>query len=131
MAAISGGGWIGPDFNYVNPVDIQQVANAFPELTLVVCHAGWPWVDVMIGVAYTCPNVYVSPDMYLTTEGMLGAERYVQAANFFLEDRLLFGTAYPVRSLRQSIQQFHRLPFKDDEVKEKVLKHNAKKIFGI
>ncbi len=131
VAAISGGGWIGPDFNYVNPVDIQQVANAFPELTLVVCHAGWPWIDVMIGVAYTCPNVYVSPDMYMTTEGMPGAERYVEAANFFLEDRLLFGTAYPVRSLRQSIEQLHRLPFKNDEVKEKVLTHNAKKLFGL
>ena len=52
VAAISGGGWIGPDFNYVNPVDIQQVAKAFPELTLVVCHAGWPWIDVMIGDAF-------------------------------------------------------------------------------
>ncbi len=131
VAGVSGGGWVGPDFSYIDPVNIQRVAADFPDLPIAVCHGGWPWIDVMIGVAYTCPNVYVSPDMYMTTEGMVGAERYVEAANFFLEDRLLFGTAYPVRSLRQSVEQLHRLPFKNDEVKEKVLTHNAKKLFGL
>ncbi|HBK79755.1 MAG TPA: hypothetical protein DDZ83_08780 [Nitrospinae bacterium] len=80
----------------------------------------------MIGVPYICPNVYVSSDMYLTMEEMPGAEKDVHAANLFLEYKLLFGTAYLLRSLRQSVQQFHRLPFKDEKVMEKVLTHYAK-----
>ncbi len=131
VAAVSGGGWIGPDFTYVNPVDIQRVAKAFPELPLMVCHAGWPWIDLMLGVAYACPNVYVSPDMYMTMEGSPGAERWAQSANYFLKDRLFFGSAYPVRSLRQSLKYFHTLPFKDDEVKENVLTRNAARFFGV
>ncbi|MFP6870221.1 MAG: hypothetical protein VCE91_12920 [Nitrospinota bacterium] len=80
----------------------------------------------MIGVPYICPNVYISSDMYLTMEEMPGAEKDVHAANLFLEYKLLFGTAYLLRSLRQSVQQFHRLPFKDEKVMEKVLTHYTK-----
>jgi len=43
----------------------------------------------------------------------------------------LSDTAYLVRSLRQSIQKFHRLPFKDEEVTEKILPHNTKKVFEV
>ncbi len=131
IVAISGGGFLGPDFGYVNPIYIQRVARAFQKLPIMVCHGGWPWIDVMLGVAYRCPNLYISPDMYMTMEGSPGAERWAQAANYFLKERLVFGTAYPARSFRQSLKYFHTLPFKDDEVKENVLTHNAARFFGV
>ena len=67
----------------------------------------------------------------MTMEGSPGAERWAQAANYFLKERLVFGTAYPARSFRQSLKYFHTLPFKDDEVKENVLTRNAARFFGV
>lgn len=130
IAAISGGGTMGPDYTYVDPIAIQHVAKDFSELKIVMCHGGWPWVNQALAVAYSCPNVYVSPDMYLIVPNMPGSLEYVRAANFFLEDRLLFGTAYPARPLRESVATFQELPFRDDRVRQKVLYTNAAALLG-
>lgn len=131
IVAISGGGTMGPDFTYVDPIAIQHVANDFPSLTVVMCHGGWPWVNQALAVAYSCPNVYVSPDMYLIVPDMPGSLEYVRAANYFLEDRLLFGTAYPARPLQESVDFFLSLPFRDDTVVQKVLFSNAARLLGL
>ena len=61
---------------------------------------------------------------------MPGSLEYVRAANYYLRDRLIFGTAYPARPMVESVEHFHRLPF-DEDVKPSVLYHNAARIFGI
>lgn len=127
---VSAGGTIGPDFSYVDPVHLHRVAKDFPNLKLVIGHGGWPYVLQALAVAYDCANVYLSPDMYLNVPNMPGALEYVRAANFYLRDRLLFGTAYPARPMVESVEHFHRLPF-DEGVKERVLYHNASRLFGI
>lgn len=126
---VSAGGTIGPDYSYVDPVHLHRVAKEFPELTLVVGHGGWPYVNQAIALAYDCKNVYLSPDMYLNVPNMCGSLEYVRAANYFLADRLLFGTAYPARPMVESIEHFHRLPF-DEGVKSRVLYENAARLFG-
>lgn len=127
---ISSGGTIGPDFSYVDPVHLHRVAKDFPQLKIVVGHGGWPYVHQALAVAYDCANVHLSPDMYLNVPNTPGSLEYVRAANFYLRDRLLFGTAYPSRPLVESVQQFNLLPF-DEGVKERVLYHNAARVFDI
>ena len=127
---LSAGGTIGPDYSYVDPVHIHRVAKDFPTLTLVLGHGGWPYVVQALAVAYDCPNVVLSPDMYLNVPNMPGSLEYVRAANYYLADRLLFGTAYPARPMVESIEHFHRLPF-DEDVKPRVLGLNAARIFGL
>lgn len=127
---ISAGGTIGPDFGYVDPVHLHRVAKDFPKLKLVIGHGGWPYIHQALAVAYDCANVHLSPDMYLNVPNMPGSLEYVRAANFYLADRLLFGTAYPARPMVESIEHFHRLPF-DEGVKERVLYQNAARLFGI
>lgn len=127
---LSAGGTIGPDYSYVDPVRIHRVAKDFPTLTLVLGHGGWPYVNQALAVAYDCPNVVLSPDMYLNVPNMPGSLEYVRAANYYLADRLLFGTAYPARPMIESVEHFHRLPF-DEEVKPRVLGLNAARVFGL
>ncbi|OGA55021.1 MAG: hypothetical protein A3G24_25875 [Betaproteobacteria bacterium RIFCSPLOWO2_12_FULL_62_13] len=129
-ALISAGGTIGPDFGYVDPVHLHRVAKDFPKLKLIIGHGGWPYVTQALAVAYDCGNVYLSPDMYLNVPNMPGSLEYVRAANYYLRERLIFGTAYPARPMVESIEHFHRLPFEED-VKPLVLYHNAARIFGI
>jgi predicted TIM-barrel fold metal-dependent hydrolase len=127
---LSAGGTIGPDFSYVDPVRIHRVAKDFPTLTLVLGHGGWPYVNQALAVAYDCANVVLSPDMYMNVPNMPGSLEYVRAANYYLGDRLLFGTAYPARPMVESVEHFHLLPF-DAEVKPRVLGLNAARVFGL
>ena len=59
-----------------------------------------------------------------------GSEVVVTAANQFLSDQVLFGSSYPFRPIRQSVEDAQRLGFKDD-VLEKFLFQNAKRVLSM
>ncbi|MCG8547820.1 MAG: amidohydrolase family protein, partial [Alphaproteobacteria bacterium] len=56
-----------------------------------------------------------------------GADEYVKAANMYMGDRTLFGTAYPSRPLPESVAAFDAWKF-EPGVKEKVLGLNALRV---
>ena len=56
---------IGPDLSYTHPSAVQRVCNDFPDLAVICSHAAWPYVQEIIGVAWVCTNLYVSPDFYM------------------------------------------------------------------
>jgi predicted TIM-barrel fold metal-dependent hydrolase len=70
--------------------------------------------------------VWVSPDMYLFLPGW---QMYVDAANGYLQDRFLFGTAYPALPFRPTVERFLALPF-EDRVRPKLLYENARRLLG-
>lgn len=122
------GGNAGPDVSYTNPVAVDQVAADFPKLKIVISHGGWPYVQEILHVAFRRPNIYISPDMYLFN--MPGLQDYVQAANFYLQDRFLFATSYPFIPLEEGVEYFKKLPFKP-EVLPKLLYENAANLLKI
>lgn len=119
---LMGGGGNGPDASYSLPAVVDQIAADFPKLTIINTHGGYPWVTEILFVAYRRPNLYICPDMYLFNQP--GWQDYVTAANFALQDRFLFGTAYPFIPLEAGVEHFKNLPFKP-EVLPKVLYKNA------
>lgn len=121
------GGNAGPDVSYSMPVALDRIARDFPRLSIVAAHGGWPWVIPTLHVAFRRPNVWVSPDMYLLLPGALD---YVQAANTYLQDRFLFGTAYPAASLVDYVEAFSRLPFSAD-VLPKICRENAARLLRL
>jgi predicted TIM-barrel fold metal-dependent hydrolase len=120
----------GHDISWSNPVSIQRVARKYPELKIIVSHAAWPYADEMVVVALACPNVYVSPDLYASTAGMICADTYVKGANMFLEDRTLFGSAYPVKDLMDSVRDFLDLGWRK-EIIPNILWRNAAKLLKV
>jgi predicted TIM-barrel fold metal-dependent hydrolase len=116
-----------PDPRHNDPAGLARVAQAFPGLPLVVYHGYWPRVQEAVGLAFRHENVYLVPDMYLFQPG---SQAYVQAANQFLGDQLLFGSSYPFRPIGQSIEDFLVLGFRDD-ILERVLHGNAARLFGL
>ncbi|WP_312411674.1 amidohydrolase family protein [Comamonas sp.] len=116
-----------PDPSFNDPARLAKVAQAFPDLPLVVYHGYWPRVQEAIGLAFRYANVYLVPDMYVFQPG---SQAYVQAANQFLGDQLLFGSSYPFRPIRQSIDDFLALGF-DEAVLPKLLHGNAARILGL
>lgn len=120
----------GHDLTWCSPIPVQRVAMRYPQLDIIVSHAAWPWADQMVSIALTCPNIYVSPDLYASTAHMPGARTYVDAANCFLEDRMLFGTAYPTRPLDECVRDFLAMGWSRPIV-DKILYENAARLLGL
>ena len=116
-----------PDPRFNDPAGLAKVAQAFPDLPLVVYHGYWPNVQAAIGLAFRHENVHLVPDMYLFQPGK---DAYVQAANQFLAAQLLFGSSYPFRPIGQSIDDFATLGFKD-EVLDGLFYDNATRLFKL
>lgn len=120
---------VGHPLSYGSPTPVHKVAKDFPRLKIVVSHAAWPNIMPMMEIAFICENVFVSPDLYMNGVNTPGAQEYVKAARFFLGERLLFGTAYPSRPLKESVQAFlkWKLPAK---LRDKILYENAARLLN-
>jgi predicted TIM-barrel fold metal-dependent hydrolase len=110
---IMSGPYAGPDIGASDPVCIDRLATRFPELTIICGHGCWPYVQQIIAVAFKHRNVHVSPDMYMFAPG---AGAYVEAANGMLRSQMLFGSAYPLRPMPQSVQESNDLGMKPDSL---------------
>lgn len=55
---------------------------------------------------------------------------YVTAANYYLQDRFMFGTAYPFIPHKEAVSMFKAMPF-NPEVFEKVMYKNAIKALNL
>jgi predicted TIM-barrel fold metal-dependent hydrolase len=122
------GGAAGPTIDHTAPQRLDQVLADFPNLTVVASHGGWPWVQEVLHVAFRRPNLYISPDMYL--HNLPGMNDYLLAANGFLSERFLFGTAYPFCPLEPYTCWFKSLPI-CPEAMENILHCNAERLLGL
>jgi predicted TIM-barrel fold metal-dependent hydrolase len=107
-----------------HPIYIDQVADDFPDLPLICGHGCYPFVREIITVAARRDNVYPSPDLNIFR---LGTEDWLKAVNENiggLSDKFLFGSAYPLISIKSYIDRFFKLPWKE-EVLDKILYKNA------
>lgn len=109
------------------PRYIDFVARDFPELTIVVSHGGYPWVNEMIIVAQRNENVYFDISEY---ELFPQSELYVQAANTIIGDKIVFASAHPFVEFTESLKRYEKLSF-TGEVREKVMFKNAAHILGL
>jgi len=116
-----------PDLAFNDPSAIGRVARRFPKLSIVVHHGAWPRVDEIVGVAFRYANVTLVPDMYIFQPG---GRLYVEAANGALADQIAFGSSYPFRAMRQSVEDYERLGFRDD-VLDRLFYGNAAKLLGL
>jgi len=111
-----------------NPEQVDRVARDFPRLKIVISHSFWPWVEHSCGLAFRRENVYLLPDLY--GMAMPGHLSWVEAANTYLQDRMLFGSAYPYLGAAEMASSYLNLPYKDS-VLEKVMCRNAERLLGL
>lgn len=116
-----------PNLEHTNPAAIGRIARDFPNLNIVVYHGSYPFVNEIIGVAFRYENVNVVPDMYLFQPG---SKLFVEAANSFLNEQLLFATSYPFRPMKQTIDDFLDLGFKE-EILDNLFHKNAQRVLKL
>lgn len=117
------------DLDTDSPRQLDKVAKDFPNLKIVVAHAGWPWTLENIAIALRRPNVYLSPDIY-GTRGP-GAQDYITAAKTILRDKIIFGSSYPIIPIDQTVELIRNEWGLDEETLEKVFYKNAAKVLKL
>ncbi len=119
--------FVGGYLKYAEPKYLDDVAADFPDLTIVLSHFGFPWVEQCISLAWTRPNVYIELAGW--------APKYIpeiiwRFANGKLSDRVIFGTDYPGVGAERFIRELAEIPIRED-VKQKILYDTAHRIlFG-
>jgi predicted TIM-barrel fold metal-dependent hydrolase len=124
-AGLPGGGGI--RLKYSNPMLVDDVAADFPHLKIILAHPSFPWQDEALAVATHKPDVYIdlsgwSPKYF--------PPQLVQYANTLLKDKVLFGSDFPVLTPDRWLEDFGKLPIRD-EVRPKILKDNAARLLGL
>jgi predicted TIM-barrel fold metal-dependent hydrolase len=124
-AGVPGGGGI--RLKYSNPMHLDDLAVDFPELRIVIAHPSFPWQDEALAVANHKPYVYIdlsgwSPKYF--------PPQLVQYANSLLQDKVLFGSDFPVIKPDRWLADFEKLEIKD-AVRPKILKENAVRLLRL
>ena len=113
---------------YNQPIPyLDDVAADFPGLTIVGCHPSFPWQDEMLAIATHKSNVHVELSAGWPRHFSANLIRYT---NTFLQDKVMFGSGYPLYDPEEWIADFEAQPF-TSEVKPKVLLENAARFFGL
>lgn len=109
------------------PISLDAVACDFPELRLIGIHVGIPWTDEMIAMAWKHPNVFIGSDAH---SPKYWPESFVHFINSFGQDKVIFGTDFPVLSFKRTVGEIADLKFKP-QVLAKLMRGNVERIYKL
>lgn len=121
---------------YAHPLHIDDVAVDNPDMKIVICHVGNPWIRDCMEVVYKNANVYADFSGLVLGDFSDKFEKYMKAQ---LEEMilyagepqyLLYGTDWPISSMKSYLQFMKQLDLPEDK-KEMILWQNAAKLFKI
>ena len=110
-----------------DPMRVHKVLKTFPKMRLALPHAAWPMFGTMVGLVAAFPNLFIGMDSYLMLPGW---RDYVDAANYLCQDQLMFGTSYPLCSVKFAIDFYEKAGFRPD-IMHKIYYQNAERFLGL
>jgi uncharacterized protein len=124
-AGVRAGG--GVRLKYSNPMYVDDVAVDFPNMPIILAHPSFPWQDEALSVATHKPQVHIdlsgwSPKYF--------PPQLVRYANTLLQDKVMFGTDFPLITPDRWLRDFEQLQIKP-EVRLKILKDNAVRLLNL
>lgn len=109
------------------PITLDTVACDFPELRLIGIHLGIPWMDEMIAMAWKHPNVFIGTDAH---SPRYWPAQFVQFADTYGQDKVLFGTDFPVLDFERTRAEIAALGLRREPL-AKLLRENARRIYRL
>jgi predicted TIM-barrel fold metal-dependent hydrolase len=95
-----------------HPLQLDQVACDFPELRLVACHGGWPFVPEMVAVARKHPQVFLDfgglAPKYVGRPGT-GWDALFAVLGSLLSRQVMFATDWPVFPMERALREWAEL----------------------
>jgi predicted TIM-barrel fold metal-dependent hydrolase len=128
------------------PLNVDEIAVACPDLPVVICHAGYPWVEEALLVSRFNPNVWIDLTFLETLENVVGKDIIWNVLRDIKTmmgcDRVIWGSEgavlglnmYPdagIERMRSSIRKILDAPFLTGSEKEAILCKNACHLFGV
>jgi predicted TIM-barrel fold metal-dependent hydrolase len=113
--------------DYAQPLRLDPVAAAHPDLTIVAAHFGWPWHMELIAIALHKTNVYI--DISGWSPRRIPAE-VISELRGRLSGQFLWGSDFPFLTPERCLAEFAALSLPED-VQDKVLRANAARILGL
>lgn len=120
-------GGLGLKLKYGQPMLIDDVAADFPELTIIAAHPGWPWSDEVLAVSQHKGNVFVDMSGWAPK---YFPPNFVQYARTLLQNKMLFGTDWPMLTVERWQKEFAEYKF-PDEVVHKIMLENPMKVLKL
>lgn len=109
------------------PIYLDEVALAFPGLTILGCHLGQPWHEEMMTLAWKQPNLYVETS---ARAPKYWPKEFVEFCKGWGQDKVIWATDYPLLPFKRCIDEIDALGF-SPEVKRKILRDNAIRAFKL
>lgn len=121
---------------YSHPIEIDDVAVDHPEMNIVICHIGNPWIRDCMEVVYKNKNVYADVSGLVLGNFEDRFEKYMlqqirEMIMYAGEPRyLLYGTDWPISTMEAYLKFMHGLEL-SDAAREMIMWRNAAALFKI
>ena len=123
--APGGGGF---ELAYSRPIPhVDSLAARHPNLTIIMAHPAWPWIQEQVAVALHKSNVFI--DLSGCAPRYIPKE-LISEASGRLRKKILFGSDYPYISPVTWLEQFQELDIRD-ESRPLILHDNAARILNL
>lgn len=109
------------------PIYLDEVALAFPELTIIGAHLGQPWHEEMMILAWKHPNVYIETSARTPAYWPDSFKEYCLKHG---QDKALWATDYPLLSYKRCIDEVFNLGF-GNTINTKLLRDNTIRAFKL
>lgn len=120
---------------YSNPIQLEDIAVACPDLRMVISHMGHPWEDECVVLIRKHPNLYTNVSA-LHYRPLRHYQAYMTAIEYGVEDKLIFGSDFPSATAAQviagqrkinNIVEGTKLPTISEEILHKIIYENWKR----
>jgi hypothetical protein len=87
---------------YANPIQLEDIAVACPDLRIVIAHMGHPWEDECVVLIRKHPNLYTNISA-LHYRPLRHYQAFMSAIEYGVEHKLIFGSDFPSATPAQVI----------------------------
>jgi len=121
---------------YAHPLEVDEVAVDHPNVKLVICHLGNPWLVDTMEVLYKNENVYTDFSGLVPGEFSDAFEDYMeeQIKEVLLyagqPNRILYGSDWPISSMKSYVAFVRQLQM-PEEHRRAILGENARQLFRL
>ncbi len=109
------------------PITLDDIACDLPELKLIGTHVGIPWEREMIAMSWKHENVYIATDAHSPKYWPEAVRQYI---NSYGQDKVIFGTDFPVLRFGRTVDEIDALELKPN-VRKKFMRDNVLKLYGL
>lgn len=120
---------------YANPIQLEDIAIACPDLRIVIAHMGHPWEDECVVLIRKHPNLYTNISA-LHYRPLRHYQAFMSAIEYGVEHKLIFASDFPSATANQVIAGLHKvndvvqgthLPRVPDEMIHNIIYENWKR----